>query len=259
MILHYKEQGNGQTIVLLHGMAGSLRYWKPFIPYIGKGYRVIAIDLLGYGHSQMPKDVVYDYATHVKSILQTLEHIGISQPFILVGHSMGALIALRMASMYPNQVKKAVLIAMPIYRDETSAHDAITGGSKLKELAYYGLTSRLLCNAWCHYLRPISSRLAPKYLPHLHQDAARDSVLHTWQSYAQSLHNVIELQNVRHDIIATSVPITLVYGDRDLPHDLNKIEQLTRGKHVRICIFSGTHQIIHEHPVEVASIVMSEV
>lgn len=255
MVLNYKDYGgNGGVIVLLHGMAGSLRYWDNFSPYISKGHRLIAIDLLGFGHSPMPKNVTYDYPTHMESIRQTLDHIGITEPFILVGHSMGGLIALRYAAEHPAAVSRLVVIGMPIYGSPRAARYGITHGSKLKELAYYGNTSRLLCTLWCRFLRPLSSRLAPFYLPGLSRDSARDSVLHTWQSYAQSLHYILESQTVGRDLANLTIPVVMIYGDRDIPEAL--VGAVADHKHVKIYIFHGTHQIIYEQPQKIASLIV---
>ena len=256
MLLNYTDNGAGEPIVLLHGMAGSMRYWEQFVPLIAKNHRIISIDLIGFGRSPMPNNVTYDYQTHVQAIRQTLDHIGILQPFILVGHSMGALIALRLAALHPNTVKKLILIAMPIYTSPQQAHAAITSSSKLKELAYYGISSKVLCNTWCRYLRPISSRLAPKYLTYLSKAAAADSVLHTWQSYAQSLHFIIEKQDVFSDLPKTLAPITIVYGDTDLPQEFGKLKSNINIKKDCVRLFPGTHQVLNEQKEKIARLVV---
>lgn len=242
MLLHYTNQGQGKPIVFLHGMAGSGRYWNSFLPFVASGHHIITIDLAGFGKSPKPKNVTYNYAYHVQCILETLDHIDLPRPFALVGHSMGSLIALRLAATNPEAVESLLLIAMPIYIDPRQAKRHITSCSKLKELAYYGVTSRLLCTMWCSMLRPISSRLAPYYLPHLSRDAAQDSVKHTWQSYSQSLHNIIENQNVQKDLDNLKYPATLIYGDTDIPPGLNSV----KSNNMNIQILRGTHQIIHE-------------
>lgn len=246
MLLNYTDNKIvGKPIVLLHGMAGSLRYWNNFIPHIPVDRRVIALDLLGFGHSPKPSNVVYDYAVHLQSILETMDYIGITQPFSLVGHSMGALIALRMAATYPNRVNKLLLIGMPIYSSSQNAQADITGNSMIKRFAYYGISSRALCTIWCRILRPISCRIAPMYLPHLSDEAARDSVLHSWQAYSQSLDNIIQNQNVPKDIASYKKPVLLIYGDSDLPLSLSTAKS---NNSCKIIILKGGHQIIDEHP-----------
>ncbi len=252
MVLNYEEYGTGPVIVLLHGMAGSTRYWKRFLPHIAPGHRIIALDLLGFGHSPKPKEIIYDYSTHIQSIRATLKQLGIKEPFTLAGHSMGGLIALKLAASYPKTVSKLIVIAMPVYLNAASAHQAVTGSNTLKELAYYGWTSHLLCSLWCKLLRPLSSRLAPFYLPHLPRKAAVDSLLHTWRSYSQSMQYVLENQDAKRDILKTSLPVVLVYGDQDIPPGLEQLKPLPAN--VKLQILPGTHQIVHEEPVRIAAL-----
>jgi pimeloyl-ACP methyl ester carboxylesterase len=54
MLLNFTDTGQGPTMVLLHGMAGSLRYWEELIPELRKSHQVIAIDLLS-AKAQSPK------------------------------------------------------------------------------------------------------------------------------------------------------------------------------------------------------------
>ncbi len=253
MILHYDEQGSGPVIVLLHGIAGSRRYWQPLLPFITAKHRVIAIDLLGYGRSPMPKNVTYDYPTHLASIIETLDHGGVTQPFTLLGHSMGALLALRLAAMHPDRISKLVLMCMPIYADVATAHRAITGSSRLKELMLYGWTSRLLCNAWCRLARPLTSRLAPLYLPHISREAAQDSVLHTWQSYDQSRHYLIERQAVAADLAQIRSKIIMIYGDNETPDCLDGLQ--IHPKQLAVHVLPGKHHLLAHHSAAIAQFI----
>jgi pimeloyl-ACP methyl ester carboxylesterase len=256
MLLHYTDQGKGEVVVLLHGMASSGRYWDTFIPHLGTTNRIITIDLLGYGRSPMPKDAIYSYESHVKSLVETLDHINIRQPITLVGHSMGALLSLRLASLYPERISRLVLVGMPIFEDATSAREAIIKSKLLNQLAFYGPTSHALCTTWCRLLRPISKRLATFYLPDLPAPVAEDSVLHTWQSYSQSMTHVIENQQVAQDIAKLSIVPILLYGDRDVPKDLDLVAELHTLKAIDIRTLPGTHQVVFEHPAEIAKDVL---
>ncbi|CAN5430851.1 hypothetical protein BH10PAT3_BH10PAT3_0610 [soil metagenome] len=251
MLLHYTDCGSGDPIVLLHGIVGSGRYWDKFKTYIVRK-RVITVDLMGFGQSQMPKTVDYTYESHIQSIIETLDYLKVNQPITIVGHSMGALLALRLAVMHPEKVVKLVLIGMPIYTDAVSARKAITGSKLRNKLAFYGPTSHVLCTAWCRVLRPLSKRIAPYYLKHVPKTVAHDSVFHTWQSYSQSMNNVIENQQVAEDITELNIPVTLFYGNKDVPVALDKLDILHISKYIKIFILEGTHQIVYEHPSEIA-------
>ncbi len=251
MLLHYTDSGSGDPIVLLHGIAASGRYWDSFKMHI-INKRLIALDLLGFGLSPMPKSSAYTYETHIKSIVETLDSLNLKQTTI-IGHSMGALLALRLATTHPERVKKLVLIGMPIYADAASARKDITKSKVLNKLAFYGPTSHILCTVWCGILRPVSKRLAPYYLNNLSKTVAQDSVLHTWQSYSQSMHNVIENQCVVKDFTKLHMPVTLIYGNKDVPYGFDKLDILRSFKN--ISILEGSHQIIYEQPSEVARLI----
>lgn len=254
MLLHYTDSGEGPPVVLIHGMAASGRYWLTLQSYLKKK-RVISLDLLGYGRSPMPKNIVYNYDSHIKSIIETLDSINVNQPFTLVGHSMGALLALRLAVTYPTRVSKLIIVSMPVYKNAATARQMITSSKLLTRLAYYGPTSYALCTVWCKFMRPISRRVAPLYLRYLPKIVAEDSVYHTWQSYSQTMSNVIEDQHVLQDIAALTMTTKLVYGHSDLPAMLKGIDISSVSKNAKLVILQGSHQIVNEQPAELAELI----
>jgi len=259
MLLNYEEEGSGKPIVLLHGMAASLRDWDAVVPSLQDKHRVIAIDLLGFGHSPMPKNVTYNVETHLASILETLEHLKVDEPFTLAGHSMGALLALKLAVAEPKKVKRLVLLAMPIYHSVDEARHTITGGQLTRKLAYYGPTSHLLCATWCKFLRPISSRAAHLYLKNQPDTVAQESVLHTWQSYNQSMQNIIEDQQVAQDLAKLKIPTLLINGDKEKTLILKNARELNGlPEDARYQEISGGHNLPIDNPALVAQKILSD-
>jgi len=109
--LHYVEQGDGPAIVLLHGgLAGSARGWVNNGYFGGPfaGYRLIAMDCRGHGQSGKPHDPSAYGLEMVEDIVRLLDHLGIAKAH-LIGHSMGAEIALKTAAVHPERVGSAVL------------------------------------------------------------------------------------------------------------------------------------------------------
>ena len=257
MLLNFTDTGQGPTIVLLHGMAGSLRYWEELIPELRKSHRVIAIDLLGFGQSPKPKDVTYTAETHLASIEETLHSIGISQPLTLVGHSTGALLALKLANRSPELVNRLFLFSLPIYKSPAEAKQDITRGGKLRELAYFGPTSRFLCTAWCKTLRPITRHLAPLYLKGLPKRVAQDSLLHTWQSYAQTLDQVVVHQDAKSDLVDIAAPTEVIYGDKESPIIANNFRNLKLSQNIRLQTISGRHNLAIDNKERVLEILKS--
>ncbi len=108
-------QGPGPVVVLLHGLNSDATDWQPVIDDFPMDYRIIAVDLMGYGESPKPLDIDYSNADHVASIRTTLAKLHLAEPFLLVGYSLGGDIALNYAAAYPEQVRRLFLLSAPFY------------------------------------------------------------------------------------------------------------------------------------------------
>jgi pimeloyl-ACP methyl ester carboxylesterase len=101
--------GSGRSVVLLHGMNFFGEAWASTIEILRKeGYRVIAIDQIGYGRSSKPI-LHYSISTHAANTKRLLDHLGIKKTDI-VTHSMGGMVASRFASSYPDMVDNLAMI-----------------------------------------------------------------------------------------------------------------------------------------------------
>jgi pimeloyl-ACP methyl ester carboxylesterase len=99
---------NGQTMLLLHGKNFNGWYWKGVMNWaLERGYRVIVPDQLGFGNSDYP-DIHYSFHLLAANTRQILSQLGIEK-VIVVGHSMGGMLATRFTLMYPQLVDKLIL------------------------------------------------------------------------------------------------------------------------------------------------------
>lgn len=105
--INYIDEGDGSTVLLLHGWGGSIQTMKPIANILKDKCRVIIPDLPGFGESDIPKEPwnSFDYATCIKKFIDTLD----LKSIILFGHSHGGRISIILASKY-NIVKKLILI-----------------------------------------------------------------------------------------------------------------------------------------------------
>lgn len=104
------------TIILLHGIGSSARMWQALAPRLPDTMRVIGLDLLGFGDSPKPDWQTYRVSTQADCIAKTLLTMGITGPVILVGHSLGALVAVEFAKRYRIMVRQLILVSPPFYR-----------------------------------------------------------------------------------------------------------------------------------------------
>lgn len=103
-------QPNGKTVVLLHGKNFSGNYWERTIRHLAdNGYRVIAPDQIGFGKSSKPLGFQYSFHA-LAEFTQALLVSKNVENYHLVGHSMGGMLATRLALLYPESVEKLVLV-----------------------------------------------------------------------------------------------------------------------------------------------------
>lgn len=97
-VLNYATAGCGEPVLLLHGFGGNLGYWRETIPALAsRGYKVYALDLLGFGGSDKPTDAPYSVELWAELALDFMdEHV--QAPAVLVGNSLGSLVALSAAA-----------------------------------------------------------------------------------------------------------------------------------------------------------------
>src|SRR5215218_7379552 len=110
--VHYQEAGdeNSPALVLIHGFASSTMVWsKVFLALAEKGYRVIAVDMLGYGYSAKPRNGEYTIAGQAKLLTRLLDALEIPRA-IFVGSSYGGAVAATCALDYPDRVQKLILV-----------------------------------------------------------------------------------------------------------------------------------------------------
>ena len=113
--IHYRIEGKGETVLLLHaGVTSSLEYIK-VIPFLSTTYCVIAPDFLGNGDSD-PAPFAYDIIDHARTMIHFMDSLGIKKAAV-VGQHVGGKIGLEMAVNWPERVSKLVL-SSPNYPEE---------------------------------------------------------------------------------------------------------------------------------------------
>ena len=108
--LHYYDSGPhpDTPVVLIHGLGDEADTWRHVFPALARWRRVIALDLPGFGRSEKPRRA-YTLAFFARTVTELLASLGIRKA-LLVGHSMGAAIAQRLALAQPQWAERLVLI-----------------------------------------------------------------------------------------------------------------------------------------------------
>lgn len=112
--IHYTVQGQGTSVVLIHGFLDSLKTWRRNAAVLAQNHTVYAIDVLGFGSSERVRDPIYTLRQQAAFLNEFFQAKKIEKAD-LIGHSMGGALALQFAYDFPDSVHKLVLIAPATY------------------------------------------------------------------------------------------------------------------------------------------------
>ena len=111
--MHYRTEGEGQPLLLLHmAVASSDEFVRP-MRYLSKSYRAIALDFLGQGDSD-PSPGQYQVLDHARTVVSFMDSLGIDKA-IVVGHHGGSMMATELAINWPERVEKLVMSGLGLW------------------------------------------------------------------------------------------------------------------------------------------------
>jgi len=105
--VRYVRRGRGPALILLHGLGSSIYTWADVIPALARDHDVVAIDLPGFGGSDIPDDL--SSSVYPAAVLGLMDRLGISRA-TLVGNSLGGAVGIVLAARHPERVRRLVLI-----------------------------------------------------------------------------------------------------------------------------------------------------
>ena len=140
--LAYTDHGEGQVIVLLHGVPTSSWMYRKIIPELQKNMRVISIDFLGFGSSDKPKDngKIYTPSRRADRVQALLSHLGVNK-YVLLMHDMGGLVAWELMREAPQSISHSIVL-------NTIIHEKGFNPPSVKP----GMMSQKLMNAYTNEL-----------------------------------------------------------------------------------------------------------
>jgi pimeloyl-ACP methyl ester carboxylesterase len=132
--VNYVEMGSGPPVVLVHGLSGSWQNWLETIPHLARAHTVFAVDLPGFGRSELPPEDV-SIPGYGRFLDAFMGELGFDRA-ALVGSSMGGLIAAQTAAAFQARVERLVLVSAPgLGRPQQVADGVDIGRSFIARLA----------------------------------------------------------------------------------------------------------------------------
>lgn len=117
-VVHYEVFGRGRPVLFLHGWLGSWRYWFPTMEVAAQSFRTYSFDFWGFGDSQR-KQTRESIQAYSDQVIRFLDSLGVEK-VMLVGHSMGGMVALKTALSYPDRIQRVATVGAPIDGDSLS-------------------------------------------------------------------------------------------------------------------------------------------
>ncbi|MDN3694047.1 alpha/beta hydrolase [Chryseobacterium tructae] len=207
------QKANGKTIMLLHGKNFNGAYWEKTAKDLSeKGFRVIIPDQIGFGKSSKPHNYQFSFSQLAENTKAILDELGIDKTIVL-GHSMGGMVATRFTLLYPEKVQKLILenpIGLEDYKT-FAAYQNIDQAyqSELKNTAETYKNYQLKFyydNQWKEEYQPWLDLIAGWTLHKDYPQVAWDAALTSDMIYNQPV--CYEFKNIK-------VPTLLIIGTRD--------------------------------------------
>ncbi len=243
--INYTQIGAGPDVLLLHGWASSTRLWARTAQRLADaGYRATALDLPGFGRSEQPPFDWYSAGQYTRFIVHFCQQLQLARPAV-VGHSLGAALALSVAAEYP---VSAVMACAPVVNGRLglNAHRWFTSR----------VTRRALSLAQASPLWPALSDLHPVTAPGLvRSDVWRrnqeDFGRTTFKSVAGSLRAVVQL-DLSDRLPLITAPTLILIGGRDftVPNSQGRLAARLIPAARLVCWPRTGHSPIDERPRE---------
>lgn len=203
--ISFTDSGEGNAIVLLHGFLENKKMWAEYVNLFSEKYRVITIDLLGHGESDC-LGYVHEMEDNADVVYEVLQSLKIEKATIL-GHSMGGYVALAFAELFPENIKKLVLLNSTSKEDSPEKKLNRTRAIKAVKQNYVNFVSLAIANLFSENNR---TRLADEI------EKVREQALKT---PLQGIVASLEGMKIRKDrgwlLHENRFPVLLILGKKD--------------------------------------------
>jgi len=242
--VHYKDEGSGVSIVLIHGTGASLQTFDEWADTLKKYYRVIRMDLPAFGLTGPNIDNDYSIKSYVAFIDEFTRKLGL-EDFVLGGNSLGGEIAWKYAYYHPAQVAGLILLSpagSPIQEYDMPFFSAFT-------LARIPVISQLFSKVNSKYLVEKTLRQAYEKEELLTEDKIR-----MYQDMSLREGNraafVYRMQQIQHDPILQPnelmIPTLIIWGEKDKILPLKQFDGFVEMKNMQSVIYEDVGHTPHD-------------
>ena len=236
---HKKAKKSRASVLFVHGIGNTGEGWQEVIDQLPRDISIMTIDLLGFGDSPRPEWAKYSVKTQARSIIATLIKLRLTKKIIIVGHSLGSLVAIEVAKSYPLLVESLVLCSPPLYDSQNDKNYL------LRRLF------RVASNRPDDFVR--LSGVAAKYnLINPTFNVTHDN----FHSYMATLRASILTQTSLQDVKKINLPIYIIAGKADpwiKKRNLNQV--IDENSHASLTMIMARHEIRKRYAKTISQII----
>ncbi len=244
--MYYELSGEGENLLLIHGLGSSTRDWEFQVPKFSQNYQVITIDLRGHGKTDKPKGP-YTMEIFAEDIAELLKKLGIKSTHVL-GISVGGGIAFQFAVDYPDLVKSLIVVNAGIEIPMDSFKMKLEAFKRTFIVKLVGM-------------KKMGKVLAPRLFIKPEQEELREKLIERWsendkKAYLSSMRALIGW-SIRDKLDKITFPTLIIGSDEDYAPSSVKKEYTALLRNARfIEIEDARHAVPFEKPKEFNEIVM---
>lgn len=249
--VHYRDDGRGEALVLVHGMNSSLHTWEGWTEQLEGSYRVIALDLPGFGLTGPDPKKRYSPAQAAQFLHLFTDALGLEH-FNLAGNSRGGAIAWNFAVLYPDEVERLILVdAGGLPREEPIPFLVVLQGLPMVSRLFHHITPRWVIEDGVHQVYG-----DPSLVTEAQVQRYFDLLLRTGNRRAAS--EIVAVGDLHENLDGLSklkVPTLVLWGEKDawiLPKYAERFRQrIPRAEVIRYPALG--HIPMEEDPAETAA------
>jgi pimeloyl-ACP methyl ester carboxylesterase len=251
--LYYEVAGEGQPVVLLHAGVADSRQWNNEFPALARRYRVLRYDLRGYGKS----DPVAGEFSRLADLLALLDHLHFDAPVVLIGCSMGGVLAMDFALEHGARAKALVMVGSYPSRLwlETPDHPKVAQAIAANEAGDLDLVAELEAQIWFDGMGRTPQQVDQamrKLMLDMNRIALANEAKHLGRRLPDTAAPAAERLAELH------IPVLVVTGDQDIPYIQAAADYMV--EHIptaqRAIIADAGHLLNMDHPDQFLRIIL---
>jgi pimeloyl-ACP methyl ester carboxylesterase len=255
--LHVIEDGNpdGPTVLMLHGITGSVDTWNWLVPSLADDYRVLRLDFRGHGQSGRAEGT-YDFPSYVSDAIAVCEQVAAS-PCVVIGHSLGGGTAAGMTQLRPELVRGLILeepaiMGPPAPGAESSASGLMDAFTMMRQMVPMMQQSGMTVDALAQTMAVAPSLSGGTMGEALQPDALAAMATALLQLDATVLDPVLNgsITTVYQPTVTLAVPGVVLAGDSSQPDTIVRAGEIAalaeHSPHIDVRVIAGAGHLIHD-------------